>query len=540
MQQSEVSCARISNASNHITQHQAQPRHSALRHGSAPSPAFSYAATGVSAENQSALHHENEASAIAMTIPFGHSTTTGSLLHMPQTSALLDQYPADLFFRIEQRRSVPPELALTFVSATYDTVPAFERCTTDPLVERFFSSVNSQHPVLDPPTFWSMYEEFPDQPPVNHALCLIVLALAEAASQPPEANLPFWQPGVKYFTPALRILLQNSLCSFGNDLALPQGLYLAALYYSYAMRPLLAWKLVHMASTNVQHLWIQYQHDSDKSSKESKYQFAIRLMWAIFVLECDIIAEYHLPRSGIEHVMDHLPFPQCNSSTEPHMLFWLADLSSRKLLNRVHHTMYNAPERKSGSIDDSVRPVLKPVYQDVGSYVKISEELRRQLETWYDYLPSQIQPNLDDQNPTADEAILLLRYHASGDIISRPFVFHVCSLPEGSQPPDHVLENCKMCIGHCRKFLDVFDNRVASPSGSTEIVLHSALSCVIVLTMASISPVLKHLVYDLEETQQKVVTELERWAFPGSSIKSMLAIVKALISKCRMMQDIYG
>ena len=195
-----------------------------------------------------------------MTIPFGHSTTTGSLLHMPQTSALLGQYPVDLFFRIEQRRTVPSELSLNDPSTPYSTGPTLGQPGDHRLVERFFSMVNSQHPVLDEAGFWSLYGTITDQSHVrtdDYALCLMVLALAEVASQAPDTHAQTWQPGIEYFTPGLRILLQHALMSFGTSLALPQGLYLAALYYSYLTRPLLAWKLVHMASTNVQHLWIQ-------------------------------------------------------------------------------------------------------------------------------------------------------------------------------------------------------------------------------------------------------------------------------------------
>lgn len=212
-------------------------------------------------------------------------------------------------------------------------------------------------------------------------------------------------------------------------------------------------------------------------------------MWAIFVLEwfdnarsrsmtnantrSDIIAEYHLPRSGIEHVVDHLPFPRCGDPPQQNMIFWLADLSARRLLNRVHHAMYHQPLKRMSDVARGVAAVPEPVHRAVGSYVHVSEELRRQLATWYKYLPQSMQPNLEDTNLTVDEAILVLRYHAAGDIISRPFIFHVCSLPDGLEPPDFVLDNCKLCIRHCRKYLEVFGKRVELPSGSTEITLHS-------------------------------------------------------------------
>ena len=62
---------------------------------------------------------------------------------------------------------------------------------------------------------------------------------------------------------------------------------------------------------------------------------------------------------------------------------------------------------------------------------------------------------------------------------------------------------------------------------------------VIILTLASLSPIIKHLVEDLEELQQKTVVQLERWALPGSSIEAMLSIAKVLMMKRRMMQDCF-
>ncbi|KAF1963701.1 hypothetical protein CC80DRAFT_398245 [Byssothecium circinans] len=488
------------------------------------SPALTFPPDGVSTNDQSVLHQSNEAAKDTMTIPFSHSTTTGSLLHMPQTSDLLGQYPVDLFFRIEQRRLLPPELSLNDSSNVSITNLTLDRPARDQLVEKFFMLVNSQHPILDATEFCTLYEKFSDwtsEHTDDYALCLMVLALGEAASKQSETNMQSWAPGTEYFTPSLRILLQSGLMSFGTNIALPQGLYLAALYFSYLTRPLLAWKLVHMASTNAQHLWIQ---SSSSSADDPKHQSLIRLMWAIFVLECDIIAEYHLPRSGIEHVVDNLPFPRHGSPPADHMLFWLADLSARRLLNRVHHTLYNVPFKDVGSNVSGAN-----IHRDIGSYTKVSNELRHQLETWYNYLPISIKPDLRNRNPTIDETILILRYHASGDIISRPFVFHVCALPDGTQPPDYVLENCKTCIHHCHQYLQVFDRRIVLPS--------AALAVTIIMTLASHSPLLGHLVAHLDELQQKTATQLERWASPGSSIEAMLSIAKMLIMKRSMMQD---
>lgn len=197
----------------------------------------------------------------AMTIPIGHSTTTGSLLHMPQTSVLIGHYPQDLFLRVEQKRFLPRELSLGSMSSFSAPVVSLDRAVTDPLVHAYFSSVHPKHPVLDKKDFWQMYNMCSSIPSDNrspeYALCLITLALAEVALSQPDVSVRSWTPGLTYFAPALQIVVQSSLISFGSGLVLPQCLFLAALYYSYLARPLWAWKLAHMASTNLQHLWVQ-------------------------------------------------------------------------------------------------------------------------------------------------------------------------------------------------------------------------------------------------------------------------------------------
>lgn len=107
------------------------------------------------------------------------------------------------------------------------------------------------------------------------------------------------------------------------------------------------------------------------------------------------------------------------------------------------------------------------------TFYTISTELRNQLQTWYDLLPENIKPALDNSAPSVEDVILMLRYHAAGDIIFRPFLLHVCSLKPIQHPSEQMLENCRACIGHCQGYLDIVNRRLEAPSGSVEIVLHS-------------------------------------------------------------------
>ncbi|KAL1883241.1 hypothetical protein Daus18300_000299 [Diaporthe australafricana] len=188
----------------------------------------------------------------------------------------------------------------------------------------------------------------------------------------------------------------------------------------------------------------------------------------------DLLAEYHLPRSGIEYVVDKMPFPACGNPPDPIMLHWLANLSSRRMLNRVHHIVYD--QAAAAGVDgeaDVAGTSQRARPASVASTLQLSSEFRHQLRTWYDSIPAPIKPDLDRDSPTADEVILILRYHATGDIIFRPFLLQVCSLASPASVTQSVLENAVACLEHCTEFLRKVGYRTNSPSSSTEITLHS-------------------------------------------------------------------
>ncbi|KAJ3955250.1 hypothetical protein N0V92_008215 [Colletotrichum tropicale] len=191
-----------------------------------------------------------------MAIPMSHSTTTGSLLQSRSAKALLGDYPSDVFLRVESKRSLPEPLSLTPIPLSQIVFPDIDAEEASSLVDNFFDLVNPQHPILDRGDFEHIYRDVvgsPLQADLRAALVLVVLALGRAAVDTPDLTRDGWLPGVDMFTPALQVLLGTWFNSFGDTILLPQGLYLAALYYSYLSRPLQAWRLVHMASTSIQH-----------------------------------------------------------------------------------------------------------------------------------------------------------------------------------------------------------------------------------------------------------------------------------------------
>ncbi|KAI1029473.1 hypothetical protein LB504_010768 [Fusarium proliferatum] len=489
-------------------------------------PASSVHSTGPGTQTSLSQFANNNVFNTTMDIPLSHSSTTGNLLRSAPAKALLGHYPSDLFLHIELRRPIPEGLRLNAEPASQIDLPTLSPNETDHLVRNYFQLVHRFHPILDQRAFYDLYDRTVDhgaRPDLPSSLVLVVLALGSVAAETPNRMDASWSPGVKFFTPAVRLLLTESLCSFGGDPLLPQALYLAALYYSYLSRPLLAWRLVHMASTDVQHYWIR----SEKLLRDgSQDQSILRVFWAILVLECDILAEHHLPRSGIEKIVDKLPYPWSDGPSEPYMHRWLADLSSRRLLNRIHYVLYAEAEPGTGDnqADNSE--------ETQSSLPNLAHELNRQLGAWYHLLPHSIRPNLEIPPIGIDDTMVTIRYHTTGDIIYRPFLYQVCALAPGTQPNPATLENARQCLVHCRRYLNAVEFAVHAPTASLENLLHGTMAVVLLLSFAAFSRLDALRVPDLNQLQDKGIRICERWAFPGSSIEQMVVILRALRAKC--------
>ncbi|KAJ5371954.1 hypothetical protein N7517_003960 [Penicillium concentricum] len=196
------------------------------------------------------------------TIPFGHQTTTSSLLVLPQVRKLAGNFPSDIFFRVEASRLFPGDMLFSMGSSNRYELPFLDRTITDRLLEQYFTLVHIYHPILERDVLMDHYHNALDrglQLDEESALCLVALALGAIASEPrqQDGEDKHEAPGFMYFQPALSIFFATWANSFGNNIVLAQGLVLSALYLLYLMRPLQGWRLIHMASTNIQQTLIR-------------------------------------------------------------------------------------------------------------------------------------------------------------------------------------------------------------------------------------------------------------------------------------------
>jgi hypothetical protein len=210
-------------------------------------------------------------------------------------------------------------------------------------------------------------------------------------------------------------------------------------------------------------------------------------------------------------------------------------------LNRIHYVLYAEAEPGTGDnqADNSE--------ETQSSLPNLAHELNRQLGAWYHLLPHSIRPNLEIPPIGIDDTMVTIRYHTTGDIIYRPFLYQVCALAPGTQPNPATLENARQCLAHCRRYLNSVEFAVHAPTASLENLLHGyvdttyittvtnrcrTMAVVLLLSFAAFSRLDALRVPDLNQLQDKGIRICERWAFPGSSIEQMVVILRALRAKC--------
>ncbi|UKZ78568.1 hypothetical protein TrVFT333_006314 [Trichoderma virens FT-333] len=474
-----------------------------------------------------------------ITIPLGHQTSTNSLLTLPQMRPLVGDYLEDFFFRIEESRA--PPLAMDFMATCrLDNTKHLDRAVTDDYLSSFLALVHAFHPIFDRDDLILNYEVVMREglsSDIRSALILAILALGATASDAIDHG-ENENTGDACMQRALRLLMPAWTVSYSGNIQLSQGLILCALYFTYVVQPLTAWRLIHMASTSIQQLLIR--RCKDILSGQAEIQELTRLSWVCFVIESDILAEFHQPRSGIDVLVDRMPFPNYGSNPKPEHLCVLAEISARSLLNRMHHAIYFTDSLTiyAGRALDSITSSQPAHPQPDDSLLRVCKELNSQLDIWYDALPVDIKPDLFERTPGNKQAcILRLRFWSAKQCIFRPFVIHATSSQyekNEMEVPSAVVNQCKVCLTACRGFLRAAIYLLSERTPYTYSSLQCALNCFLVLALAANSPHLSHLVPDIDSSHQMLVEVLEPWAWPGSSIEHALEVANTVGRKLRL------
>lgn len=431
---------------------------------------------------------QDNASLPPLDIPVKHKTSSSYLLGMPAMRALVGEYPKDLFFLLESKHALPPQLSFETLPRTPPELH-ITRETADYLVATFFATAYTNHPILDEASFRELYHVFLENgidSSVESALCLVVFALATVATASPESsNFSASPPGMEYIQHAMPTLFSLSSWSFTYSIVLAQALVLASVYFAYIVRPLQSWRLIYSASTILQFKLSGYVLPSfvpsyvclvkltplnsfdNRHDGPGSREGILRLAWSAFLVECDRLAELELPRSGLQQLIEDTPLPSCYNVEEMSSTCFLAELAVRRLLNRIHNSLYPQKQHALSLSSTSLMAPEEFSNEEISSMVVVCDELQRQLDLWHASIPEAYRPSLA-LGPTNNdrESVLRIRYFAARHIIYRPFVLNV-TINETPPHSESVIEKASLCIESCRMYLRSATNILRKPSPYT-------------------------------------------------------------------------
>ncbi|KAF9877230.1 putative C6 zinc finger domain-containing protein [Colletotrichum karsti] len=207
-------------------------------------------------------------------------------------------------------------------------------------------------------------------------------------------------------------------------------LFFTAMYFAFLRRPLQAWEYINAASAKCL-LLLAYPPESD-----------------------DYLAELNgLPQSGVARIESSTPLPgEFNTHRDPQVeeqssLYFLACISMRRLLNRVHQLLY---ARGTGAALDHAR------------FPYVVAELNHQLDEWREVLPPAFafRVGFDDiggqSTATEHGGFLRQRYLTCRSVIYRPYLMWMLSGMAGGNGASSellvsqdALKNCKACLDAC-------------------------------------------------------------------------------------------
>ncbi|KAF5024443.1 hypothetical protein F66182_3529 [Fusarium sp. NRRL 66182] len=328
-----------------------------------------------------------------------HTSTTESILQWPHFDVFpLLRHDGETIFHLEQSRT-PLSVAANPMYPYVDTEDIAS------VLKAFERNINFWYPSMSQAQLISIratiHNGMPAEDTVHSCLCLLTLALG-CASQAAED---------------LRFV--DNLESAEKDKRLRRR-KLGDIYFQLALKKL---HVVHL------------QVDSESTQ--------------CLFFTADYMAELSsCPPSGIARVESSVPLPSAYHThtseivEEESSLYFLACISMRRLLNRVHQLLY---ARDTGAAFNHAR------------FPRIVAELQRQLDDWRDVLPASFSFNIDtDEAATASGGFLRQRYLTCKGVIYRPYLMWMLSISHAGAGsltvnpsiPD-VINNCKACLDAC-------------------------------------------------------------------------------------------
>ncbi|OJJ06629.1 hypothetical protein ASPVEDRAFT_875787 [Aspergillus versicolor CBS 583.65] len=376
-----------------------------------------------------------------------HSSTTESILawpHFKDFHPLRQNYQGSVFFLESQRSPLKHRSTAT--------LPYVGKSEIDVILRSFEQNVNFWYPTLSRNRSTEVEIQILSNSldeDIASCLALLVMALGCAselirslgsdtmASAEELEQRHRWQlmSGLYFDLSFRKIHLAQAECTTEAV----QCLFFTALFFAFLQRPIQAWSFISAAAVKCR-LLLSYP---TSDAKPQHLECLRRIFWSCYILESDYLAELAaLPQTGIADIESSIPLPgeyhtHTNPTTEEQSsLYFLACISMRRLLNRVHDLLY---ARNNG------------VASDIYQFPSVVAELDHQLEKWKDLLPPPFQFTQDCEPAKSTEAgFLRQRYLTCKSVIYRPYLTWALSLTtRGETVSPAVYEGCKTCIQAC-------------------------------------------------------------------------------------------
>ncbi|KAK2002609.1 C6 zinc finger domain-containing protein [Colletotrichum falcatum] len=388
-----------------------------------------------------------------------HTSTTESVLQWPH----FDAYPAMRdgyvsIFHLEQSR----QAVRTRPTSMYPYVTSED---IEGIVESFEHTINFYYPTMSHNQLEQVRNLISDGIPEQDGIlvCLALLTMALGCAGQAAAGLTsggvlsgeerkrraaMKAMGDVYFDSVLKKLhvVHTNVGSTAT-----QCLFFIAMYFAFLRRPLQAWEYINAASAKCL-LLLSYPPESESAEDQERIR---RIFWSCYILESDYLAELSgLPQSGIARIESSTPLPgDYNTHRDPQIeeqssMYFLACISMRRLLNRVHQLLY---ARGTGAALDHAR------------FPYVVAELNHQLDDWREVLPPVFaftvgfdQVSNSQSIATEHGGFLRQRYLTCRSVIYRPYLMWMLSGMAGGNGASSdllvsqdALKNCKACLDAC-------------------------------------------------------------------------------------------
>ncbi|KAL4778880.1 hypothetical protein BJX76DRAFT_365857 [Aspergillus varians] len=468
-----------------------------------------------------------------------HSSTTESILawpHFKDFHSLRQNYRGSVFHLESQRCPFKPRPSCVLPYASQSEI--------DSILLSFENNVNFWYPTLSRDTRTEVELRILSNSldeGVGSCLALLVMALGcaseairsvatDTAADTAELKKRHrWHLmcGLYFDLAFKKIYLAQAECTTEAV----QCLFFTALFFAFLQRPIQAWSFISSAAIKCRLL---LSYPALEAAPET-LECPRRIFWSCYILESDYLAELAaLPQTGIADIESSVPLPgEYHTHTSPateeqSSLYFLACISMRRLLNRVHDLLY---ARNSG------------VASDIYQFSSVAAELDHQLKKWKDLLPPPFQFTTNREPTRSTEAgFLRQRYLACKSVIYRPYLTWALSLTTRGEPVSPtVYEGCKTCLEACclhAQNLHGFPQTIMIDTWICSLSMASVM--LIVLATARESSLRTCLPLDASEIGPNLSRHLTRWMqVPGYGVSpSVQQSIRLIEDASVILQDI--